>query len=123
FVEAQEAGLEEVVNWGSGTPTREFLHVRDAARGIALAAATKTGPEPINLGTGVETSIADLTNTIADAVGYTGTLSWDTSKPDGQPKRYLDVTRAQKQLGFNAEVPLAAGIAETVAWYRSSLAD
>lgn len=117
FVEAQEAGLEEVVNWGSGTPTREFLHVRDAARGIALAAATKTGPEPINLGTGVETSIADLTNTIADAVGYTGTLSWDTSKPDGQPKRYLDVTRAQKQLGFNAEVPLAAGIAETVAWY------
>ncbi|MBT5382289.1 MAG: GDP-L-fucose synthase [Phycisphaerae bacterium] len=123
FVEAKEAGLEEVVNWGSGTPTREFLHVRDAARGIALAAATKTGPEPINLGTGVETSIADLTNTIADAVGYTGTLSWDTSKPDGQPKRYLDVTRAQKQLGFNAEVPLAAGIAETVAWYRSSLAD
>jgi GDP-L-fucose synthase len=117
FVEAQEVGLEEVVNWGSGTPTREFLHVRDAARGIALAAETKTGPEPINLGTGVETSIADLTNTIADAVGYTGTLSWDTSKPDGQPKRYLDVTRAQKQLGFSAEVPLAAGIAETVAWY------
>jgi|TARA_B100001964_G_scaffold234619_1_gene293491 GDP-L-fucose synthase len=123
FVESQEAGLEEVVNWGSGTPTREFLHVRDAARGIALAAATKTGPEPINLGTGVETSIAELTNTIADAVGYTGTLSWDTSKPDGQPKRYLDVTRAQKRLGFSAEVPLAAGIAETVAWYRSSLTD
>jgi GDP-L-fucose synthase len=123
FVEAQEAGLEEVVNWGSGTPTREFLHVRDAARGIALAAATKTGPEPINLGTGVETSIADLTNTIADAVGYTGTLSWDTSKPDGQPKRYLDVTRAQERLGFRAEVPLATGIAETVAWYRSSLTD
>ena len=121
FVEAKEAGIEEVVNWGSGTPTREFLHVADAARGIALAAATKTGPEPINVGTGVETSIADLTNTIADAVGYTGSLSWDTSKPDGQPKRYLDVSRAQERLGFAAEVPLAEGIAETVAWYMQSI--
>jgi GDP-L-fucose synthase len=121
FVEAQAAGLEEVVNWGSGTPTREFLHVRDAAHGIAMAAATKTGPEPINLGTGVETSIAELTSTIADAVGYTGSLKWDTTKPDGQPKRFLDVTRAAEQLGFAAEVPLAAGIAETVSWYRTSL--
>jgi GDP-L-fucose synthase len=117
FVEAKEASLEEVVNWGSGTPTREFLHVTDAARGIAMAAATKTGPEPINLGTGVETSIADLTSTIAKAVGYTGTLKWDTSKPDGQPKRYLDVTRARERLGFEAAVPLAEGIAETVDWY------
>ncbi len=121
FIEAQDAGLETVVNWGSGTPTREFLHVRDAAHGIMLAAATRTGAEPINLGTGVETSIADLTTTIADAVGYTGMLDWDTTKPDGQPKRYLDVTRAREQLGFEAEVPLADGIAETVAWYRSTL--
>ncbi len=121
FVEALAEGLEEVIIWGSGTPTREFLHVRDAAHGIALAAATKTGPEPINLGTGVETSIADLTTTIADAVGYAGSLKWDTTKPDGQPKRYLDVTRAQEQLGFTAEVPLGEGIAETVAWYRDTL--
>ncbi len=121
FVEAQAEGLEEVINWGSGTPTREFLHVRDAAHGIALAAATKTGPEPIHLGTGVETSIADLTTTIADAVGYAGPLKWYTTKPDGQPKRYLDVTRAQEQLGFTAEVPLGEGIAETVAWYRDTL--
>jgi len=118
FVEAQDAGLKEVVNWGSGTPTREFLHVRDAARSIALAAAVKTGPDPINLGTGVETSIADLTMTIAQAVGYTGSLSWDTSKPDGQPQRYLDVSRARERLGFEATIQLDEGIAETVAWYR-----
>jgi GDP-L-fucose synthase len=123
FVEAQEAGLEEVVNWGSGTPTREFLHVADAARGIAIAAGTQTGAEPINLGTGVETSIAELTNIIAKAVGYTGRLKWDTSKPDGQPKRYLDVTRANNQLGFHAEVPLSDGIAETVAWYLKNRGD
>jgi GDP-L-fucose synthase len=118
FVEAEDAGVGEVVNWGSGKPTREFLHVQDAARAIAMAASTSTGPEPINLGTGIETSIADLTTMIAQAVGYSGTLSWDTSKPDGQPKRFLNVHRAKERLGFEAEIPLESGIAETVAWYR-----
>ena len=120
YVQAKDQGLDEVSNWGSGTPTREFLHVADAAEAIAIAAGKDLPCEPINLGTGIETSIADLTALIADAVGYTGTVAWDTSRPDGQPKRYLDVSRARKLLGFEAKINLADGIEETVQWYRNN---
>jgi GDP-L-fucose synthase len=120
YVEAQDAGLEQVSNWGSGTPTREFLHVADAAEAIALAVEKDVECVPINLGTGIETSIAELTELIANTVGYNGEVFWDTSKPDGQPKRYLDVSRAKKLLGFEAKISLAEGIRETVEWYRNN---
>lgn len=120
YVEAQEAGLDEVSNWGTGSPTREFLHVADAAEAIALAAEKDISSDPINLGTGIETSIADLTTMIARAVGYEGAVAWDTSKPDGQPKRYLNVNRAKELLGFEAKIDLETGIQETVDWYRTN---
>ncbi len=118
FVEAADAGTPAVTNWGSGSPTREFLHVRDAARAILLAGALHDDPAPVNIGTGVETSIRALTELIAGAAGYDGDIAWDTSKPDGQPRRSLDVSRAHA-FGFQAEVPLADGIRETVDWYRA----
>ncbi|MBT4529723.1 MAG: NAD-dependent epimerase/dehydratase family protein [Phycisphaerae bacterium] len=120
YVEAQDAGLESVSNWGTGSPTREFLHVADAAEAIAIAAEKDIECVPINLGTGIETSIADLTDLIATSVGYEGEVAWDTSKPDGQPKRYLDVSRAKELLGFEAKISLEEGIKETVEWYRAN---
>ena len=120
YVEAKESGLDEVSNWGTGSPTREFLHVADAAEAIALAAEKDIPSDPINLGTGIETSIADLTTMIARAVGYEGAVAWDTSKPDGQPKRYLNVNRAKELLGFEAKIDLETGIQETVDWYRTN---
>ena len=120
YVEAKESGLDEVSNWGTGSPTREFLHVADAAEAIALAAEKDIPSDPINLGTGIETSIADLTTMIARAVGYEGAVAWDTSKPDGQPKRYLNVNRAKELLGFDAKIDLETGIQETVDWYRAN---
>ena len=120
YVEAQDDGLERVSNWGSGTPTREFLHVADAAEAIAIAAEIDVECIPINLGTGIETSIADLTKLIASTVGYEGEVMWDTSKPDGQPKRYLDVTRGKELLGFEATISLEDGIRETVEWYKQN---
>lgn len=119
FVEATDAGAAEVVCWGTGTPTREFLHVADAARAIALLATRAPDPAPINLGTGVETPIRDLARLIAAAAGFQGEVRWDASKPDGQPRRSLDVQRA-RALGFEARVDLAAGLAETVAWFREA---
>ena len=120
YVEAKDAGLESVSNWGTGSPTREFLHVADAAEAIAIAAEKDIECVPINLGTGIETSIADLTDLIATSVGYEGEVAWDTSKPDGQPKRYLDVSRAKELLGFEAKISLEEGIKETVEWYRAN---
>lgn len=125
FVEAVESGAEEVVNWGSGKATREFLHADDCAEAIALAAAAlaagrNVGSAPMNVGTGRETSIAELAAAIAEATGFSGRIAWDTTKPDGQPKRYLDVSRARERLGFEARVPLRDGIAQTVAWYRAN---
>ena len=120
YVEAKDDGLMEVSNWGTGTPTREFLHVKDAAEAIALAAEKDVSCEPMNLGTGVETSISELTTIIASAVGYEGEVIWDTSKPDGQPKRFLDVLRAKERLGFEAKISLEDGIAETVEWYKKN---
>ena len=120
YVEAKDQGLDEVSNWGTGTPTREFLHVKDAAEAIALAVEKDVSCEPLNLGTGIETSIADLTTIIANAVGYDGKVTWDTSKPDGQPKRYLDVSKARERLGFEAKISLEDGIKETIDWYREN---
>jgi nucleoside-diphosphate-sugar epimerase len=94
--------------------------VADAAEAIAIATEKDIECVPINVGTGIETSIADLTNIIAEAVGYEGEVAWDTSKPDGQPKRYLDVSRAKELLGFEASIDLADGIRETVEWYKQN---
>lgn len=118
YVEAVESGAQRVVNWGSGTPTREFLHVRDAARGIALAAAHHADPAPVNLGSGVETPIRALTERIAALTGFAGEVAWDTARPDGVLRRVLDTRRARAGFGFEAQVDLAAGLAETVAWFR-----
>jgi GDP-L-fucose synthase len=109
---------DEVVLWGDGSPTREFLYVDDAAEGFALAAERYDGPEPVNLGTGVEISIRELAETIADLTGFAGELVWDESMPNGQPRRSLDASRAEALFGFRARTPLRDGLARTVAWYR-----
>ncbi len=115
---AQERGDSEIVLWGDGSPTREFLFVEDAAEGIWLAAQNYDSPEPVNLGTGEEISIRDLAQLVADATDFEGEIVWDTSRPNGQPRRKLDTSRAEEQFGFRAATPLRDGIARTVAWYR-----
>lgn len=120
FDEARINGLREVVCWGSGNATREFLHAADAAEGIVLAAEKIDDPLPINLGSGVEVSISALAEMVASACGYAGSISWDASRPDGQPRRCLDTSRAQSLLGWVCRRPLDEGIAETVRWWRSN---
>ena len=110
FVEAQERRLHEVVLWGDGSPTREFLYVEDAAEGILLAAERYNGSEPVNLGSGNEISIHDLANTISRLTGFEGKIVWDTSKPNGQPRRALDVSRAQEYFGFKAKMTFEEGL-------------
>ena len=105
--------------WGTGTPTREFLFVEDAARAIVLATEKLETDEPINIGVGREISIGKLAEMIAAATGYHGSLEFDTSRPDGQPRRCLDVSRARDMLGFEAEVSLAEGLRRTIDWYRA----
>jgi GDP-L-fucose synthase len=121
FVEAVENGEPEVVLWGSGSPTREFLYVDDAARALILMAERYDSSDPVNIGTGLETSISDLASLVSSAAGYEGAIVWDKSRPDGQPRRALDVRRAEERFGFRAQVPLAEGIRETVAFYRERL--
>lgn len=118
-VEAIEAGSTEIVGWGDGTPTREFLHVRDAARGLILAAQDYDAPEPVNLGTGQEISIAALAALIARLAGFEGRIVWDPSRPGGQRRRRLDTSRAKAAFGFQAEIALEDGLRETIAWYRA----
>jgi GDP-L-fucose synthase len=118
FVEAKLRGDPKVSLWGDGTPTREFLHVSDAARGLVLAAERYDDPDPVNLGAGFEISMRDLGATIAAATGYEGDLVWDASRPNGQPRRMLDVSRALERFGFSAKVSLDEGLARTIAWYR-----
>ena len=120
MVEAQERGEAEIVLWGDGTPTREFLYVDDCVEGLALAADRYDGAEPVNLGTGEEIAISDLAALIRDATGFEGTIRWDTSKPNGQPRRQLDTSRAEALFGFTAAVPLRDGIARTVDWFRAN---
>jgi len=117
-VEAEERAAGEVEVWGSGKATREFLYVEDAARGIIAAIERLEGSEPVNLGAGREISIRDLATSIAELCGFRGKLVWDPSKPDGQPRRCLDTTRAQKLLGWTATTPFDEGLRRTIAWYR-----
>lgn len=120
FIDAQSRGERRVVLWGDGTPTREFLYVADAAEGLVLAAERYDGPDPVNLGTGAEISMRALADTIARATGYAGELVWDSTKPNGQPRRMLDVSRARERFGFAARTSFQDGIAHTIAWYRAN---
>jgi GDP-L-fucose synthase len=117
FVEAKECGLDVVEIWGTGQATREFLYVEDAAEGIVLATERYDGSEPVNLGSAMEISIRDLAGLIARIVGFEGELLFDTSKPDGQPRRCLDVSRAEDWFGFRAHMSFEEGLGRTVAWY------
>ena len=116
-VEAKENNDKEIVLWGDGSPTREFLYVDDAAEAIVIASERYDGGEPVNLGTGQEVSIRELAQMIAAEVGFCGAIRWDTSKPNGQPRRCLDVSRAERYFGFRAQCDLREGIAKTVAWF------
>jgi len=118
FVEAKESGSSTVEVWGTGSASREFLYVDDAARGIVLAAEHYDKPDPVNLGAGFEITIRDLVSLIAELTGYEGEIVWDTTKPDGQPRRCLDVSRAREEFGFEARTAFREGLEETIAWYR-----
>jgi GDP-L-fucose synthase len=118
MIDAQESGADQIVLWGDGSPTREFLYVDDCAEGIMLAARSYDDPDPVNLGTGEEITIRTLAELIAELTGFTGEIVWDTTKPNGQPRRKLDVTRAQERFGFTARVGLREGLSRTIAWYR-----
>jgi GDP-L-fucose synthase len=116
--EARDRGERAIVLWGDGSPTREFLHVDDAAEGIVLAAERYDGPEPVNLGAGFEISIRDLAALIGSLVLFNGEIVWDSTKPGGQPRRRLDTSRAEKLFGFRARIPFEDGLRQTVEWYR-----
>src|SRR6266542_3542081 len=120
FHEAKAKGGREVVLWGDGSPTREFFYVEDCAEGILLAAEKYDSSDPVNLGSGEEISIKDLADKIARIVEFEGGVRWDTSKPNGQPRRRLDVRRARERFGFRARTPLREGLERTVVWFRSS---
>ncbi|HOB73821.1 MAG TPA: GDP-L-fucose synthase [Phycisphaerae bacterium] len=119
-VEARDTGADRVVCWGDGSPTREFLYVEDAAEGLVRATACYDEAEPVNLGSGREISIRDLANLIARLAGFTGRIEWDTSKPNGQPRRCLDVTRARERFGFVATTEFEEGLRKTIEWYEAS---
>jgi GDP-L-fucose synthase len=122
FVEAVDEGHEEVVLWGTGNPSREFLYVDDAARALLLAGERLETSDPVNIGTGRETKIAELASMLQRITGYDGEVVWDTSRPDGQPTRYLDVSRACELIGFEAEMPLEDGLRRTVESFREQAA-
>lgn len=119
-VAAKDAGQASMTLWGDGSPSREFLYVEDAAEGILLAAEQYEGGLPVNLGTGEEISIRDLAGLIAAEVGFTGTIQWDTTKPNGQPRRCLDVSRAKQLFGFQAQHGLRDGLKKTVQWFQDN---
>ena len=121
-IAARESGNPEMVCWGDGSPTREFLYVSDCAEGFALAAERYDGEGPVNLGSGNEIAIRDLVELVNAECGYEGRVVWDTSRPNGQPRRRLDTSRAEQLFGFKARTSFAKGMRETVAWYRHSLA-
>ncbi len=119
-IEAEERGKKEIIVWGDGSPTREFLYVDDAAEGILLASEKYNGPDPVNLGSGHEISIKDLTEMIARLTGFDGTLVWDKSKPNGQPRRGLDTSRAEALFGFRAITSFEVGLRRTIEWYLNN---
>jgi len=118
-VEAVRSGSNQIVLWGTGTPTREFLYVEDAAEGIALAAERYNDTRPVNLGSGMEISIKDLAHKISQMTGFRGEIIWDTKQPDGQPRRALDVQKAEQSFGFRARTNFEAGLRRTVDWYMN----
>ena len=117
-IEAKERGDDHIVVWGTGKPTREFLYVEDAAEGILLATERYNESEPVNLGSGIEISIKDLVHLIARLTGFKGKIVWDTSKPDGQPRRCLDTSKAERLFGFKAKTPFEEGLRKTIEWYK-----
>lgn len=119
-LEAKEAGAPSLSLWGDGSPTREFLYVEDAADGVVTAAEKYDGPEPVNLGSGSEISIRELAAMIARITGFRGQIIWETDKPNGQPRRALDVTRAMEYFGWQARMPFEEGIRRTIAWYEEN---
>ncbi len=119
-IEAQESGEKEIVVWGDGSPTREFLYVEDAAEGIVAATERYNSSEPVNLGSGFEISIKDLTETIMRLTGFDGKLTWDSTKPNGQPRRGLDVSRAKERFGWQAGMSFETGMQRTIEWYRAN---
>jgi GDP-L-fucose synthase len=120
MVEAQERDEGEIVLWGDGSPTREFLYVEDCVDAIFFALERYDSPEPVNIGSGEEISIRDLAALVAELTGFDGELVWDTSKPNGYPRRKLDTSRAEQLFGFRARTPLREGIARTVEWYKAA---
>jgi GDP-L-fucose synthase len=118
LIRKMTSGADEVVLWGDGSPTREFLYVDDCVDGITLAADRYDGPEPVNLGAGKEISIRELADLVADVVGFRGRIVWDRAMPNGQPRRSIDATRARELFGFEARTPLREGLERTFAWYR-----
>ncbi len=120
MVDARIEGRDEVVVWGTGKPSREFLYVEDATEGILLATEKYNKPEPVNLGYGMEITIRDLVNLIAELTGYEGKITWDASKPDGQPRRCLDVSRAEREFGFKAKTDFRKGLKRTIQWYEEN---
>jgi len=116
-VDATEAGADEIVVWGDGRPTREFLYVEDAAEGLVLAAERYDKPDPVNLGSGFEISIKELVGLIVGLTGFKGRVVWDTSMPGGQPRRRLDTSRAEREFGFKAKTPFEVGLRRTIEWY------
>ncbi len=118
-IEARDAGAAHIDAWGDGTPSREFLHARDAAAGILSAAERYNGADPVNLGTGQEITIRDLVEMVARLTGFTGEIRWQADQPNGQPRRRLDVSRARERFGWSARIPFEDGLRETIAWYES----
>ena len=122
-LEAKEQGSSEIVAWGDGSPTREFIYVEDAAEGITLATEKYNSSEPVNIGASFEISIKDLTETVARLTGFEGSIRWDTSKPNGQPRRKLDTTRAREAFGFEAKTDFEEGLRRTIDWYANERAN
>jgi GDP-L-fucose synthase len=120
FIQARDQNLKDVTVWGTGKPTREFLYVEDAARGILLAAKKFDKPQPVNLGSGNEISINDLARIIKKFTGFKGKIIWDKTKPDGQPRRMLDTSLARKEFGFRAKTSFEEGLKKTIDWYEST---
>jgi GDP-L-fucose synthase len=121
FYDARKRGLDKVIAWGTGNPSREFLYVKDAARGIVMAAERYEKSGPVNLGSGEEIMIGELVYMIKELVGYEGEVEWDTSRPDGQPRRKLDVSKAKEEFGFESEITLTEGLVETIEWYKKNI--
>lgn len=120
FYEARQNNVQEVEVWGTGSASREFLYVEDAANGIVMAAEKYNKPDPVNLGSGEEIKIKDLVDLIKELVGYKGQIGWDTSRPDGQPRRKLNTDKAKKEFGFVAEMPFKEGLKKEIDWYRKT---